>query len=72
MVIDVALKAFLDLSEDEVAAYADQQAAALGLTLPEPTLAGVAENLALLRAQTALFVAAMGDEPGDTPAAFEP
>lgn len=77
MVIDVALKAFLDLSEDEVAAYADQRAAALGLTLPEPTLAGVAENLALLRAQTALlvaalFVAAMGDEPGDTPAAFEP
>ena len=77
MAIDAALQAFLDLTEDEIAAYADQRAAALGLTLPEPTLAGIAENLALLRAQTALFVAAlfvaaMGGEPADTAAAFEP
>ena len=59
MAIDAPLKAFLDLTDGAVAAYADGRAAALDLTLPEPTLVGVRENLALLRAQTALFVAAL-------------
>jgi hypothetical protein len=77
MAIVAALQAFLDLTEDEIAAYAAQRAAALGLPLPEPTLADVTENLALLRAQSALFVAAlsvaaMRDDPADTAAAFAP
>lgn len=72
MAIDAALKAFLDLTEDEIATYADQRAAALGLILPEPTVAAVRENLAVLRAQTAVFVAALGDEARDTPVAFQP
>lgn len=77
MAIDAALKAFLDLSDNDVAAYADARAAAVGLTLPEPTLPGVRENLALLRTQTALFVAALsvglaGERAGDTAETFAP
>jgi hypothetical protein len=72
MAIDAALKAFLDLTDDDIPAYAQARGAEVGLTLPEPTLAAVHENLALLRAQTALFVAALGDKAGETPEAFEP
>lgn len=72
MATDAALKAFLDLTDSDVAAYADARAAEIGLTLPEPTLAGVHENLALLRAQSALFVAALGERAGEKPQSFEP
>lgn len=64
MAIDAALKAFLDLSDGDVPAYADARAAEIDLPLPEPTLAGVRENLSLLRSQTALFVAALSSGPG--------
>ena len=73
MAIDAALKAFLDLSDGEVAAYADARAAEVGLTLPPSTLPGVRENLALLRVQTALFVAALSSGVGsDTAETFAP
>lgn len=72
MAIDTALKAFLDLTDGEVSAYAADRAAEIGLVLPEPTLAAVHDNLSLLRTQTALFVAALGDKAGETPEAFEP
>ena len=72
MAIDAALKAFLDLTDSDIPAYAEGRAAEVGLTLPEPTLPAVQENLALLRAQTALFVAALGDKAGEPPEAFQP
>jgi hypothetical protein len=72
MAIDTALKAFLDLNDGDIPAYAQARAAEVGLPLPEPTLAAVHENLALLRAQTALFVAALGDKAGDAPETFQP
>ena len=77
MAITAALKAFLDLTDGEVAAYVDARAADLGLTLPEPTLAGVRDNLGLLRTQTALFVAALGvgmggERAGEPPETFRP
>jgi hypothetical protein len=72
MAIDAALKAFLDLTDGEVPAYAEARAAEIGLTLPEPTLAAVHENLTLLRVQTALFVAALGEKASETPEAFQP
>jgi hypothetical protein len=65
MAITAALKAFLDLTDGEIAAYVDARAADLDLRPPEPTLAGVRDNLGLLRAQTALFVAALGVGMGD-------
>ena len=73
MAIDAALKAFLDLSDDDVAAYADARAAEMGLTLPPSPLPGVRENLALLRVQTALFVAALSSGVGsETVETFAP
>lgn len=72
MAIDAALKAFLDLTDGDIAAYADARASEVGLTLPEPTLTTVHENLALLRAQTALFVAALGERVGERAETFEP
>lgn len=72
MAIDAALKAFLDLTHGDIADYADARAADIGLTLPEPTLAAVRENLALLRTQTALFVAALDGRAGEPAEAFQP
>jgi hypothetical protein len=72
MATDPALAAFLALDDDTVAAYADARAEALGLTLPPETRAGVIENLALLRRQTATFVSALDDTTPPAPEAFEP
>lgn len=72
MAIDAALKAFLDLTDGDVAAYADARATEIGLTLPEATLPAVRENLALLRTQTALFVVALGERAGEAAETFEP
>lgn len=72
MAIDAALKAFLDLTDGEVPAYAQARAAELGLALPEPTLAAVHENLALLRAQTALFLAAVNERADEPREGFQP
>ncbi len=72
MAIDAALKAFLDLTDSQVATYADRRAAQIGLILPQASLAAVQENLALLRTQTALFVAALGEHAGEPAQAFEP
>jgi hypothetical protein len=73
MAIDAETKAFLDLTDGDIAAWTRDRADALGLTLPEATLPAVHENLALLRTQTALFIAALGDQPGEPQvAAFEP
>ena len=72
MAINAALAAFLDLADGDIVAYAEARAADIGLTLPEPTLAGVRENLGLLRAQSALFVAALGDHAGQVAETFAP
>lgn len=72
MATDAALKAFLDLTDQDLATYAATRAAEIGLILPETTLPAVCENLALLRAQTALFVAALGARAGESPQSFEP
>lgn len=72
MATDPALAAFLALDDDAVAAYAEARAEALGLVLPPQTRAGVIENLALLRRQTALFMAALDDTVPAAPEAFEP
>jgi hypothetical protein len=72
MATDPALAAFLALDDDTVAAYAAARAEALGLTLPLETRAGVVENLALLRSQTATFAAELDDTTPPVPEAFEP
>ena len=72
MATDAPLEAFLALTDEGVTAYAETRATEIGLTLPEATLPAVRENLALLRAQTALFVAALGDHAGEPAETFEP
>jgi len=73
MATDAETKAFLDLTDGDIAGWAQDRAEALGLILPEATLPAVHENLALLRTQTALFIAALGDQAAEPPAAaFEP
>lgn len=72
MAIDVALNAFLNLRDDEVAAFALARAAELDLTLPEPTLQAIGENLSLLRLQAAVFVTALGEAGGAPPEIFTP
>lgn len=71
MATDPALAAFLALDDDAVAAYADARAEALGLALPPETLAGLIENLTLLRRQTATFTTGL-DQSEPAPQAFEP
>jgi hypothetical protein len=68
------LSAFQNLTDAKVAAYLDRRSAELGLPVPESCRAGVAENLALLRDQTALFCGELaGLSEADAPAeAFEP
>ncbi|MGR4866181.1 AtzG-like protein [Caulobacter sp. LARHSG274] len=70
MAADPALAAFLALSDDAVAAYADARAAALGLALPAACRPGVVENLTLLRRQAATFADA--SDTSAAPEAFEP
>ena len=72
MATDPALAAFLALDDDAVAAYAEARAEAMGLALAPETRAGVIENLALLRRQTATFLAGLGASAPNTPEAFEP
>jgi len=72
MATDPALTAFLALDDDAVAAYADARAEALDLFLPPETRAGVVENLALLRRQTATFMSGLDDAVPPAPERFEP
>ncbi|MEH0195225.1 DUF4089 domain-containing protein [Caulobacter sp. CCNWLY153] len=64
------LSAFQNLTDAKVAAYLDRRSAELGLPVPESCRASVAENLALLRDQTALFVGLT--DPASPVEAFEP
>ncbi|PVM93876.1 AtzG-like protein [Caulobacter endophyticus] len=64
------LSAFQNLTDAKVAAYLDRRSAELGLPVPESCRDGVAENLALLRDQTALF--ADLTDPDAQIEAFEP
>ncbi|KSB87769.1 hypothetical protein AS593_17835 [Caulobacter vibrioides] len=68
------LSAFQNLTDAKVAAYLDRRSAELGLPVPESCRAGVAENLAMLRDQTALFCGVLaGPTDPDAPVeAFEP
>lgn len=72
MALDAETKAFLDLGDAEVGPWTAARAAERDLPLPSPALAGVIDNVALLKSQTALFVAALGEHAGETAEAFQP
>jgi hypothetical protein len=72
MSLDADTAAFLALNDFELAAWTPTRAAERGLDLPAPALPGVIENVALLKSQTALFVAALGDAAGDAAETFQP
>ncbi len=70
--MDAETTAFLALDDFELAAWTPTRAADCGLDLPPATLPGVIENVALLRSQAALFIAALGDAAGEPPEPFRP
>lgn len=72
MALDADTQGFLDLKDVEVGPWTAARAAERDLVIPPAILPGVIDNVALLRAQTALFVAALGQEADETPEAFQP
>ena len=72
MALDVDTKAFLDLKDHEIAPWTAARAAARDLVLAPDVLPTVIDNVALLRAQAELFVAALGDHAGEIPETFQP
>jgi hypothetical protein len=69
---DADTQGFLDLKDAEVAPWTAARAAERDLVLPPAILPGVIDNVALLRAQTALFVGVLGEATGETPETFQP
>jgi hypothetical protein len=72
MALDVETKAFLDLKDHEIAPWTAARAVARDLTLATDVLPTVIDNIALLRAQAWLFVAALGEHAGEPPETFQP
>ena len=72
MALDAETTAFLALDDVEMATWAPRRAAEQGVEPPAPALPGVIDNLVLLRSQTALFVAALGEAAGEAPETFQP
>lgn len=72
MALDAETQAFLDLAEAEIAPWTAARATERGLTLPPEALPAVIDNIALLQAQTRLFVAALGEAAGEAPEPFQP
>ena len=72
MTLDADTAAFLALDDFELAAWTPTRAAERGLPLPPAVLPGVIENVALLRRQTDLFMATLGEAAGEAPETFQP
>ena len=72
MALDAETQAFLDLKDAEIGPWTAARAAERGLTLPTAALVGVIDNVALLRSQAGLLVAALGERAGETPEPFQP
>lgn len=72
MTLDAETQGFLDLAETEIGPWTAARAAEVDLPLPSAALPGVIDNVALLRAQTALFVAALGEAAGEVSEPFQP
>lgn len=72
MALDPETQGFLDLAEAEIGPWTAARAAERDLVLPPAALPGVIDNVALLRAQTALFVATLGPIAGEAAEPFQP
>jgi hypothetical protein len=72
MALDAETTAFLALDDFEMAAWAPRRAAERGVEPPAPALPGVIDNLVLLKSQTALFAAALGEAAGEAAETFQP
>ena len=70
--MDAKIQAFLDLAEAEIAPWTAARAVERNLVQPAEALPGVIENIALLKSQAALFIAAAGADTGEPPEAFAP
>ncbi len=56
-------KAFLDLDESEIVAYAEVAAANVALTIPPDCRAAVIDNLTVLRGHSRLVAKALAEAP---------
>jgi hypothetical protein len=72
MTLDADTKAFLDLEDIEVAPWTAARAAERDLVLSPAVLPTVIDNVALLKSQAALVIAALGEQAGETPEPFQP
>jgi hypothetical protein len=72
MTLDADTKAFLNLEDVEVAPWTAARAAERDLVLPPAVLPTVIDNVALLKSQAALVIAALGEHAGEGPETFEP
>ena len=72
MALDMDAQAFLDLKDAEIGPWTAARAAECNLLVPAAALAGVIDNVALLRSQADVFVAALGEHAGELPEAFQP
>jgi len=72
MALDAETQGFLDLAEAEIAPWTAARAAERDLALSPSVLPGVIENVALLRVQAALFIAALGPAAGEAAEPFQP
>ncbi len=72
MALDAETKAFLNLADAEVGPWTAARAAGQDFSIPAIALPGVIDNVALLRGQSALFIAALGDQAGAPVETFEP
>ena len=72
MALDAETQAFLDLTGAQVAPWTAARATERELAIPPEALAGVIDNVALLRAQTRLFIDALGEAAGQASEPFQP
>ena len=72
MAFNAETTAFLALENAEVGPWTAARAAERDLVIPSAILPGVIDNVALLKSQTALFVAALGEQAGEAPEMFQP
>ena len=70
--MDADMKAFLALEEARIGPWTAARAAERDLAIPSPALPGVIDNITLLRSQSALFLAALGEHAGEPPETFQP
>ena len=72
MALDLETQGFLELKDVEIGPWTAARAAERDLAIPSAILPGVIDNVALLRAQSALFIGALAEHAGEIPETVQP